>query len=372
MEVLFITRKYPPSVGGMQQVSYKLATNLTYATHVRLVAWGHSQVFLPLVVPWLAARAIAALLRLKSDVIYIGDPVLSPLGTLLKRLFGIPVVVTVHGRDVAFPNRIYQWFLPRFLNNMDCVVCVSDHIRRECVTRGVHETACTVIPNGVDVDEFTLKSSQDRAWQDRIASRFQLTDRMILLTVGRLVEKKGIHYFISEILPRVLAHMDNVIYVVVGDGPWRNRIETLIKKQGFESNVLMIGQLPMNSPELRAFYQLADLFIMPNIQVRGDAEGFGIVALEACATGLCVVAADLEGIRDIIIQGHNGFLIPFDDVSGYVSTILALLTDNQRRVEIGQRARQYVRERFSWEAIARAYLEVFEQVSSAKTSNRSK
>lgn len=363
LSVLFITRKYPPSVGGMQQVSYKLATNLACAARVRLLAWGHSQVFLPLIIPWLAARAIAALLRRKSDVIYIGDPVLSPLGTLLKRLFGIPVVVTVHGRDVAFSNRIYQRFLPRFLNDMDCVVCVSDHICRECVRRGVRETSCTVIPNGVDVDDFALKSSQDRAWQDRITSRFRLTDRMILLTVGRLVEKKGIHYFIKEILPRILARMDNVTYVVVGDGPWRSRIEALIKQHGLESNVLMIGKLPMNSPELRAFYQLADLFIMPNIQVRGDIEGFGIVALEACAAGCWVAASKVDGIEDAVIDGENGSLVEPGDVEKYAETVLRLLADEELKRHLGHKAQEFVARHYNWKLIASRYYKVLTRVA---------
>ena len=340
-------------------MSRKLAVHLGRIARVRLLAWGHSQVFLPLIIPWFAVYSVVMLLRQKSDVIYIGDPVLSPLAVLLKGLFKVPVAVTVHGRDVAFANRVYQRFLPHLLNSMDCVVCVSDHIRRECVARGVHEASCVVIPNGVCVGDFSLESSEELDLVGRIASLFNLADRLVLLTVGRLVEKKGIHYFIGEVLPRVLDRLESVVYVVVGDGPWRGRIEAVIEETNLGDSVLMVGELPMDSTKLRAFYNLADLFVMPNVRIDGDVEGFGVVALEACAAACWVVASRVDGIEDAVTNGQNGALVEARDTEGLGETLIELLSDTDLCKRLGSQARDFVAQNYNWEHIASLYHNAF-------------
>ncbi len=129
-----------------------------------------------------------------------------------------------------------------------------------------------------------------------------------------------------------------------------------------ERHALLAGALP---PELlRGLAGVASVFVMPNIPVEGDAEGFGLVALEAGCAGLPVAASDLEGIRDAIVPGMNGALIRWDDTEGFVSTVAALLADAGRRAAAGEAARRFNRERFSWDEAARRYLAMLESLAS--------
>jgi glycosyltransferase involved in cell wall biosynthesis len=118
----------------------------------------------------------------------------------------------------------------------------------------------------------------------------------------------------------------------------------------------------VDSATVWAAYRACDVFVMPNIQVPGDVEGFGVVALEACLAERCVMAADLEGIRDAIQDGENGLLVPPGDAGAQSTMILRLLKDNGMRDSLGRRARDVVVDKFDWSRIADEYITVFERV----------
>lgn len=357
--ILFITRRFPPSIGGMQRASHKLASHLQEMAPVSLVAWGGSQILLPLLMLWFLVRSIPILIRGDAAVVYLGDPVLSPLGLLLRAIFNVPVVVTVHGRDIVFGNRIYQAVIPRILARLDRIVSVSSALRRECLRRGVPRERCVVIPDGVDLQDFGAAPSREEV--ERATKRLgrTLDETKVLLTVGRLVPKKGIHYFIAEILPKVLSRREDIHYVAVGEGPLRSRIEHLCREQQLTGHVTLLGEIPMEDDLLRALYHLADLFIMPNIPVEGDMEGFGIVALEAAASGTWTVATEVDGIPEAVCEGVSGNLIRVGDSQGFADTICRLLDDDQLLPEVGRQAKNHVRENHSWVKISRDYLELF-------------
>jgi len=359
--ILFITRKHPPSVGGMQKLSYQLIQAISQRTKTQVVAWGGSQVFLPVFLPYALLRA-SLVLATRRDValIHLGDSVLAPLGMVLKGLFRLPVVVTVHGLDVTFPHPLYQWLIPRCLHRLDRLICVSAVAREACQQRGIPPEHCTIIPNGIDAAAFDTRLPEEarRLLETRLG--YPLGDRARLLTVGRLVERKGVAWFVASVLPRLVAARSDILYLVVGEGPQRATIETAVQETGLEEHVALLGQV--DEATLHAAYTVAHVFVMPNLPVPGDMEGFGLVALEACAAGCCVVAADLEGIPAAIVPGENGFLVPPGDVDAYVNTILPLLSAEQRRRALGRQAQHFVREHYSWEHVAEQYLAVFQEV----------
>jgi phosphatidylinositol alpha-1,6-mannosyltransferase len=362
--ILFITRKHPPSVGGMQKLSYQLIQAISQQTATRVVAWGGSQAFLPIFLPYALIRAIFILTtRRDASLIHLGDPVLAPLGVVLKALFHRPVVVTVHGLDVTFPQPLYQWLIPRCLRRLDRLIVISAAAREACLCRGIPPERCTVIPVGIDEAAFHPPSPEEARRRLEARAGYPLGERALLLTVGRLVERKGVAWFVASVLPRLMAAWPDILYLVVGEGPQRTTIETAMQAKGLEGHVALLGQV--DEPTLRAAYAAAQVFVMANVPVPGDMEGFGLVALEACAAGCCVVAADLEGIPDAIVPGENGFLVPPGDADGYVNTILPLLGDEQRRLTLGRQAQHFVREHYSWQHVAEQYLAVFREVSSS-------
>ncbi len=155
---------------------------------------------------------------------------------------------------------------------------------------------------------------------------------------------------------------DDVIYVVVGEGPDRETIERAAAASGVGHRVRMLGEVSREL--LAAAYRSADLFAMPNVPVEGDIEGFGLVALEAAAAGLPVVASALEGIADAIQHGGNGLLVPAGDTdawAGAVSDVLAL--SREERQAMGQAFARFTAETYAWSATAARYLNVIEGVT---------
>lgn len=356
--ILFITRKYPPSIGGMQKLSYQLTAEIGKLTEAFIISWGYSQILLPFFLPYALLKAIIIILKEKSDLVHLGDPVLSPLGLIIKSVFRLPVVVNVHGLDITFPNRFYQFVVPKCLKQMDKLICISAQTREECLKRGISAEQCVIIPIGIEVDDYR-PSSQEKGKIEALIGK-NIDDIKILLTVGRLVKRKGVASFIARVLPQIIRVHPDVHYLVVGEGPERCSIEAQVRALGLEDKVSILGRV--DGRTLKAIYHLSDIFIMPNISVKGDFEGFGLVALEACAAGLCVVVSKLEGIQDAVIHGQNGFLVSPDDIDSYVEIILNLLEDEQKRKHCGNKARDFVLRNYNWEKISHQYLKVFQQV----------
>jgi len=359
--ILFITRKYPPSIGGMQKWSYELANRMAKVTPICTIAWGRSQWFLPFFIAYAFFRAISALLSRRVQVIHIGDALLSPLGVVLRCLFPVPVAVTAHGLDVVFPNRLYQWLISRSLSRVDLVVCVSEHTRKQCLERGILANKCKVILHGVDVEEVASASKCSSSDLDSIVGK-NLMGNQIILSVGRLVERKGILDFITFVLPYLVKRCPEIHYLVVGEGPQADAIKRRLRELRLEKFVSLLGQV--DDRTLRKVYQASDLVVMPNIAVEGDVEGFGVVALEASAAGLWVVASRLDGIPDAIREGENGFLIEPGDTEAYVEVISSLLTDEENRARLGKRAREYARRTYSWDEVIAQYRHEFDQLIS--------
>jgi glycosyltransferase involved in cell wall biosynthesis len=243
---------------------------------------------------------------------------------------------------------------------MDKIICVSSYTRHQCVKRGVPQHLCEVIPNGVNLEEFTEHYSERGLQSLRRLAGHRLTGRKVLLTVGRLIERKGVVHFLTEVMPKLLAARQDFSYLIVGEGPQRELLETRITSLHLEDQVVLLGRV--DDETLRAAYHLADLFVMPNIPVQNDIEGFGLVALEAAAAGRYVVASRLDGIPEAIVSGQNGTLLDPLDSEAFAQTILELLGDDERREALGNQAREFVRRRYSWDIIARRYLRVFLEV----------
>ena len=353
--VLYVTRKHPPSVGGMQKFSREFARAVSARTPMTTIAWGRTQKLLPLFL----LRALVAGLRHalggRVTLVHVGDPVLTPLGLILARAARCPLVVTAHGLDVTHDHTLYRRFVQRFLPRADHLVCISDATLEACLARGGDPKRCSVIPVGID------RTSRRPANPKRAADlRASLGGGPVLLTVGRLVRRKGVAHFIAKVLPRLGGRMP-AHYVVVGDGPDRAAIERAVDRAGMSHAVTLMGQV--DDDTLSATYAAADVFIMPNIPVEGDMEGFGLVAVEAGLAELPVVASDLEGIRTAVTHGRNGVLVPHDDPEAWIEAVCRLLEDPDARRSAGRSAREHVLKTCAWDAVADRYVKLYRNLS---------
>lgn len=277
--------------------------------------------------------------------VHLGDGLLAPLGLVIKLLTGRKVTVTVHGLDVTYKNRFYQLLVPRCLSRLDAIICISEATKQACLERDIPERKLSIIPWGVELESF--RSAATRHDLETICG-MDLTEKRVLLTVGRLVKRKGVAWFVDNVLPSL---GPEYVYLVAGEGPERMAIEAAARRHDLLPRIKLLGAIPEREKVI--LYNTADVFVMPNIPVAGDIEGFGIVALEAAAAGLPVVASDLEGIKGAIIDGKTGYKVSAGISSEYITCINRVARARQKNIA------EYVEQYFSWRTVTRKYLASF-------------
>ncbi len=350
--LLLVTRNYPPQVGGMERYARDLHRSLAERMQLELLANRDGKRGLPLFLP----RVVAHLLRHRGRYrhIHFADATLAPLAVLARLLTDVPVSVTAHALDVVYPQRLYQALVARALTRVDGIVAVSRYTRDACLDRGVAPTRCRVIPNGIRFATHDTDAGNPLA----PALPEGLEGKRVLLTISRLIRRKGVAWFVAEVLPRL---GDDVVYLVGGDGPERKAIERAAATAGFGDRVHLLGRVDEQAK--RALLARADRFVMPNLTVPGDAEGFGIAAIEASARGVPVVASDLEGLRDAVIDGVTGCRVPERDIAAWCAALDAPALDPD---DIARATR----ERFDWARLADAYLAFFDDLATARERPR--
>jgi phosphatidylinositol alpha-1,6-mannosyltransferase len=328
-------------IGGLETLSYNLTTG--YTGPKTIVALGRLQRHLVWFLPYASLRTL--LTGYRYDVVHVGDPMLALTARIAHSVWGKKVVMCVHGLDLVYGSRLYQAYLRTFIY-ADTYVAISVATRRLAEARGLYPV--TIITIGVANDFFKIERRADADPEVAAARK----GRMVLLTTGRLIPRKGVAWFVANVLPRL-----DALYVVVGGGRDHDRIKQAAADAGVTDKLLLIWQ-----PEQERLYRLfasADLFVMPNIPIPNDVEGFGIVGIEAAASGLPVVASRLEGIPDAVVDGESGILVEPGNAEAYVAAIEKFAADPAGRVAFGEKARGYVRARNDWREVVRAYGRLF-------------
>jgi phosphatidylinositol alpha-1,6-mannosyltransferase len=369
MRLLFVSHSFPPydaplsNVGGMQRVATELHRELEARDDLamRTLAlraswkWVHIKA-----VPFLASLAVRlgweAAAHRADTILFTSMTTALPLliaGPALKKK-GIRLAAIVHGLDVTEPNPVYQMAVRRLCGLLDAAMPVSHATGEELVARGLPRQRVHVVPNAVDLDRFEgVLASRAEPARMRITGMLPLpNDAFLLVTVGRQVRRKGFVWFIENVMPKL---PNCVIFWLAGDGPERENIEAAIERAGLQRRVRCLGKI--SEQELVELYRRGQLFVMPNIVVPGDMEGFGIVMLEAGACGLPTLAADLEGIRDVIDEGVNGWFAPTEDADAFAARIKTLLDDPDALREASERTAEYVTSTFRWNSTAQRCLD---------------
>lgn len=330
-------------VGGMEKLSFALAKEFSQQTNTTLIVWNKSQKYLPYFILVAVIKSLYLIPTKKIDHIHIGDGLLAPLGLFLKLLFGIRTSITIAGLDITFNFPGYQSLIPRCVARLDKIICISESTRDECKKRNIPHKKCSIIPCGVYPDEWKLLATRNDL--ENITGK-DLKNKKVIITVGRLVRRKGVFWFIKNIMPKL---KDNILYLVIGDGDEKERIKKLTRALKLDDQVLLLGKI--SDKNLKIIYNTADLFIMPNIKVDNNIEGFGIVAIEASSTGLPVIASDMEGISSAVINGKTGILVESMNTQQFVKAIVE--TPAFKRTAVAE----VTRKKYSWEAIGKRYLE---------------
>jgi phosphatidylinositol alpha-1,6-mannosyltransferase len=223
---------------------------------------------------------------------------------------------------------------------------------------GVEQERVVILHPGCDVIRFFPKQVSQESRQKILGERAK--DRVIL-TVGGLVSRKG-HDMVIRALPILREEVPDLTYLIVGDGPYREKLEELAKSLGVRDHVVFLGKV--SEQDMPEMYALCDIFAMPSREQldKCDVEGFGIVYLEANACGKPVIGGRTGGIPDAVIDGYTGFLVDPNDPRDIARTIQSLLTDKELAGKLADQGRSRVVNELSLTRMRDHLLTVFRSI----------
>jgi glycosyltransferase involved in cell wall biosynthesis len=362
LKVLFVTRKFLPDVGGMEIAATHLYRELAKRCHVRLINCRPKS---PLQLPLVPLKALLGTAwftwKWKPDVILFQDVVTALSAPLVAPLHRRKAVIA-HGLDITYGRKAYRALAGLALRRCEAVVCISNATREACLREGLaRREKLKVIHYAVNDDLYM--DGQARRARELLAGWIgvDLSERFVILTTGRLVRRKGISWFVRNCLEHITTRHPRAIYVVVGEGEMKGEIRRAANEKGLSKHVVLTGRA--TKEQLRWAYNGADLFVMPNIPLPNNMEGFGLVALEACSCGLPVVASDLEGIKDALRNGEGGLLVESENAEAFISAVTRFIENEDLRKLWSQRARKFFLEKYGWEKTVSEYLELFRELA---------
>jgi len=339
VRLLFVTRNYPPQIGGMERYSYDLYHSLKDELSIDLLKHSTGKLYLPI---FFIRCLLFLLINGRSYThIHFGDAVLSPLAYFAKVLTKAGISITVHALDIIFDNRVYQLIVPRCLVKLDKIVAVSRFTLEQCVRRGIDKDRCFLIPNGINISELV----DPVLTLGQVTGKYNIdtSDKKILFSIGRLIKRKGIRWFVERVMPRL---GEEYVYLIAGSGPEFEDIAETISAFNLERQVYLLGRI--SDSEKSCLYLNSALYLMPNISIPGDAEGFGITIIEAAAYGLPAIASNIEGIPDTITAGVTGILVEQGNVEQYIDAITRATFDRDR-------IRKLTRDKYDWAVLKNEY-----------------
>lgn len=299
--------------------------------------------------PLTAANSIAELIeRFKIDLVHAHYAIPHATSAILAREMGleIKVVTTLHGTDVTLVGRepAFAKTTQHAVRTSDAVTAVSRALAEEARAQLGVEREIEVIYNWVDPERF--QPNKDPAYR----ARFAQPEEAIVLHVSnfRAVKRPldALRVF-AGILERMPARL-----LMIGDGPLRQECIELADELEIAGRV----QFLESTPSIEKFMSVADLLLVPSEQ-----ESFGLVALEAMASGVPVVASRVGGLPELVEEGKTGFLRPMGDIPAMLEASLEILTNRARRRAMGEAARARAIEHFRPEVVLPRYLEVYER-----------
>ena len=337
-KLLFVTLEYPPMRGGVAEYLHGLKTALPEGSaEVMTVTLPKGRfgwlTLLPAV--WKRMEETRADMLAVSHVLPIGY-----LALLTKWLKGKPYIVFVHGTDLkaaaSVPRR--KTWAARILKNAAVVVANSDYTRRLALDFGIAREKTEVVYPCPSI-------APDAAAAEDVRKKRGLEGRRVMLSVARLVPRKGIDR-VLRVMPNLKEAVEDVLYVIVGDGPEAKALRDLAAELEIADAVLFAG--PVERAELSGWYGNAELFILPGTELPQDVEGFGLAFLEAAAHGVVSIAGRAGGAPEAVLNGETGWLVNPDAPDDLFKAVTRVMGDRDEARRMGEAARKRAREEFAW------------------------
>ena len=284
----------------------------------------------------------------------------APLGLLsasMKRAGVVRTVALTHGHEVwwakVFP---FNLLLRRIGSTVDVLTYLGEFTRK-AISKALSakaQSAMVKIAPGIDVEHFIPTDAS------RLRESLGLSDKKVIVSVGRLVHRKGQDHLI-EAMPEILKNVPRAHLLLVGEGPYREHLQNLVHQLKLKSSVTFIGRIQYQ--DLPMYICVGDIFAMPSrSRLMGlEVEGLGIVYLEASSCGLPVLAGDSGGAPDAVIQNETGLVVSGTDNKEIASAAVALLTNLEASQKMGKVGRQWIVDNWRWEIWSKAFEELLKK-----------
>jgi phosphatidylinositol alpha-1,6-mannosyltransferase len=295
------------------------------------------------------ARELRQLTTRRGGLVHCARALPEGVAAMLAHLAGGPrYVCWAHGEDLstAMNSREFTWLTKAVYRHAVAALANSHNTAEMLASLGVARAKIHIVHPAVDADRF-----HPRVDGSDIRRRYARPDEVLLLSVGRLQRRKG-HDVAIEAIGLLRDECPNLRYVIAGDGDERTRLESLAAAHGVQDRVIFAGIV--DDAELPAYYGACDIFLLPNREDEGDIEGFGIVFLEAAATGKPVIGGNSGGVPEAIERGVTGLLVEGADARSVAAGIRALATSEDMRRRMGAAGRLRAQSCFRWERAAEA------------------
>lgn len=368
LRVLLVSRNLPPLVGGMERLTHHLYQGLRQAADVGVAGPRGCRAFLDPNTPcrefpfapaavFLAASAVQAwrlARQTRPDWVLCGSGTAALAGTVATSASGARMATFLHGLDLIAEHPLYKTFFLPAIRRSDVVLVNSRYTAALAERTGIQAGKIHVVHPGVSLPDLAERPVAREAFR----RRYGLGDRPVLLIAGRLTARKGIAEFIRESLPTLLSQRPDVMLVIIGreaNQAFKHRqgvaeaIERTVGATGTRRNVLMLGGV--DNGDLSQAYFGADVLVFPVLDLPGDVEGFGMVAIEAAAHGLPTVAFAVGGVPDAVAEEETGWLMAAGDYDGMTRTLVDYLAGEFGTQEVVAACRAHAT-RFQWTAFS--------------------
>lgn len=367
--ILLVAGVFPPGVGGMQNYYYNLCRHSRHrvtvlaSSYEKDAEFDAGQSFRIIRKPFLTdekvslihtLRLIPQVMRLikreKIDVTVYGYILYGLIGLMLRLSRGQAYAVSVHGMDVLKLTRFFllRRLVKSILKHASVVLVNSEFTKRLMMDLGVEEGQIEVVYPGVE--DIYEKAEKDRGLQ----LRHGLEGKFVLMTLGRLVQRKGFDMVIKA-MPAIKRTVPEAVYLIVGSGPEREPLEKLARDLGVADSVIFAGRAA--DDEMVKYYNLCDLFIMPSrmLQAEGDVEGFGIVYMEASRCGKPVIGGHSGGVVEAVLDGETGLLVDPNSTESISQAVIRICKDKELARLLAEKGYWRAKTQFHYRAITRGF-----------------
>lgn len=321
-----------------------------------------------LIKKWIVPRWLPAFSALyveikknKIDHILVGH--ILPLGTVayfISKIIRVKYSVFLHGMDfaLALQKPCKRILTELILKNAEKIICGNSYVARlvEEFLGERFKNKIKVVNPGVEYNADSRQRIADGSESIKaklilegkrkdLITKYNLENKIILLTVGRLVKRKGADMVLKS-LPAVLKKIPNLVYIIAGRGEELENYRHQIADNDLQNNVVIITNV--DDEEKNVWYKLCDIFIMPARTIDNDFEGFGIVYLEANLFSKPVIAGLSGGVRDAVIDGYTGLLINPESINEIASSIVKLAKNKNLREKLGAQGKERAIKEFYW------------------------